>query len=92
MSASGSSTLLNALQDEDFGWRLRIITEGEVGLGWFIGAVIRVLTPLFCPKCSTTPSGLESKKGKSSTTAEWLEPAHRAVAAQDQRCLDAGAD
>jgi len=50
MSASGSSTLLDALQDEDFGWRLRIITEGEVGLGWFIGAVIRVLTPQFWPQ------------------------------------------
>ena len=31
MSASVSSTLLVALHDEDFGWCLRIITEGEVG-------------------------------------------------------------
>ena len=34
-----------ALEDEDFGWRLRIITQGEGDLGWFIVAVIQVLTP-----------------------------------------------
>ena len=36
-----------ALEDEDFGWRLRIITQGEGDLGWFIVAVIRILTQQF---------------------------------------------
>ena len=31
--------MLEALSDEDFGWRNWITAEGEAGLGWFIGQV-----------------------------------------------------
>jgi hypothetical protein len=47
MFASGSSTLLDAMQDEDFGCSIWINEEGKPGLGWFIGAFIQVLTSLF---------------------------------------------
>jgi len=47
MSASGSSTLLDAMQDEDFGCSIWINEEGKPGLGWFIGAFIRVLDRKF---------------------------------------------
>jgi len=38
LAASGSN-LLEALSDEDFGWRNWITAEGEAGLGWFVGQV-----------------------------------------------------